>query len=954
MKLLLGSLLALVLWVQAAPANDIIQNVARSFIIEAPALDKTDGITPETALTPSTFVVWKYPKNKAPVSVTITTAVIASSTLTSDATAPSNNDTVTFTGTLDGTLLTEVYTYKTTLTGAANEVLIGASAAAALDNIKSAINDSGTEGTHYGTGTVASVLVNATTNTDTTQLVVANIPGTLGNSFTTAEASTHLSWTGSTLSGGVDGMLHSNVGYYWFCQPSTFWDTLGDGLLTFNYAAEAAPFFHKYRVVANASNEVMVQGLGSTIDGLLETPLSTVGDSSAWAYKMNNLDITISGIWDVLRSAHLVDGSFGLALGTKDYQTTIATLSTQTSWTLTAGSTDNDAYNGWLAVVTDVTTHEQRAVGVVDDYTGASKTVTLRTDPAVFTMAVGDYVTLIPDRSLKSTVDNRTVDITTTGEAGVDLSNVNGTLDASEIGSDAITAAKIATDAIGSDEIASSAIGASEIGTDAIGASELATDAIGSDEIAASAIGASEIATDAIGSDELAASAIGASELATDAIGDAEIATGAIASTAFAAGAIDAAAIAADAIGASELAADAIGASEIAANAIAEGEIADGAINAATFAAGAIDAAAIAADAIGASEIGTDAIGAAELAADAIGSSELAATAVTEIQSGLALTADLASEDEIADAIWDEALSGHVTSGTAGATLSAASSAGDPWSTALPGAYGSGTAGYIVGTNLDALISSRLAPTTSGRTLDVTTTGEAGLDFSNIAGTLDASEIGADAITSAKIANDAIGATELADDTITAAKIATDAIGAAEIATSAIGSAEIAADAIGASELAADAIGDSEIATGAIAATAFAADAIDAAAIAADAIGASELAADAIASSELATTAVTEIQTGLLTVPKNVAYSNFTFAMYVAATGVKSTGLTPVCTISKDGAAFSACAGTPVEIGATGIYKINLSQAEMNADEIWVTFTGTLAKDVDFKMRTLK
>ena len=45
-----------------------------------------------------------------------------------------------------------------------------------------------------------------------------------------------------------------------------------------------------------------------------------------------------------------------------------------------------------------------------------------------------------------------------------------------------------------------------------------------------------------------------------------------------------------------------------------------------------------------------------------------------------------------------------------------------------------------------------LQPTTAGRTLDVTAGGEAGVDFANIAGTLDAANIGANAITAAKIA----------------------------------------------------------------------------------------------------------------------------------------------------------------------------------------------------------
>lgn len=63
----------------------------------------------------------------------------------------------------------------------------------------------------------------------------------------------------------------------------------------------------------------------------------------------------------------------------------------------------------------------------------------------------------------------------------------------------------------------------------------------------------------------------------------------------------------------------------------------------------------------------------------------------------------------IADAVWDEAIAGHLTAGSTGAALNAAGSAGDPWTTLLPGAYGAGTAGFIVGTNLNATITSRMA-----------------------------------------------------------------------------------------------------------------------------------------------------------------------------------------------------------------------------------------------------
>lgn len=64
---------------------------------------------------------------------------------------------------------------------------------------------------------------------------------------------------------------------------------------------------------------------------------------------------------------------------------------------------------------------------------------------------------------------------------------------------------------------------------------------------------------------------------------------------------------------------------------------------------------------------------------------------------------------EIADGVWDEILSGHAIVGSTGAALSAAGGSGDPWATVLPASYGAGTAGKIIGDNIDALVSSRMA-----------------------------------------------------------------------------------------------------------------------------------------------------------------------------------------------------------------------------------------------------
>lgn len=78
-----------------------------------------------------------------------------------------------------------------------------------------------------------------------------------------------------------------------------------------------------------------------------------------------------------------------------------------------------------------------------------------------------------------------------------------------------------------------------------------------------------------------------------------------------------------------------------------------------------------------------------------------------------------------------------------------------------------------------------LKPTTAGRDLDVAVTGEAGLDLDNTVGTIDAAQIGADAITAAKVADATIDAATFAAGAIDATAIATDAIDADALATDA-------------------------------------------------------------------------------------------------------------------------------------------------------------------------
>lgn len=151
-----------------------------------------------------------------------TLATRATQTLTSDATNVSDGDTVTI-----GSI---TYRFKTT-PAQAYDVKIGASAAATLDNLKAAINASGTDGTEYYAGTYAHPDVIATTNTNTTQVIQAvSAKAAIGNVIATTETSSHLSWGAATMSGGVDGSdamggtiaLPTGPGFYTFAEPMIF------------------------------------------------------------------------------------------------------------------------------------------------------------------------------------------------------------------------------------------------------------------------------------------------------------------------------------------------------------------------------------------------------------------------------------------------------------------------------------------------------------------------------------------------------------------------------------------------------------------------------------------------------------------------------------------------------------------------------------------------------------
>lgn len=124
-------------------------------------------------------------------------AVAASAVLTSDNTNVANNATV--------TIGAKTYTFKTALTPAEGEVLIGGSADASLLNLKNAINHTGTPDTDYKCAAVHPTVTAGVIAAHALTLA-AKTAGLAGNDLASTETSAHLSFAGATFVLGEDAL----------------------------------------------------------------------------------------------------------------------------------------------------------------------------------------------------------------------------------------------------------------------------------------------------------------------------------------------------------------------------------------------------------------------------------------------------------------------------------------------------------------------------------------------------------------------------------------------------------------------------------------------------------------------------------------------------------------------------------------------------------------------------
>lgn len=155
-----------------------------------------------TGLLPSTRSVITVPE----FGIEVDTTSDASGEINSSDLADKATGTLTVTGNAVAaetvTIGAVTYTWRAAVTTTANEVLVGASASASLDNLKSAVNADGNTAV-YGSLTVVNPTVGAGAKTATTLVLYAKTGGTGGNALATTETMTNAAFGAGTLLGGT-------------------------------------------------------------------------------------------------------------------------------------------------------------------------------------------------------------------------------------------------------------------------------------------------------------------------------------------------------------------------------------------------------------------------------------------------------------------------------------------------------------------------------------------------------------------------------------------------------------------------------------------------------------------------------------------------------------------------------------------------------------------------------
>jgi len=179
---------------------------------------------------------------------------------------------------------------------------------------------------------------------------------------------------------------------------------------------------------------------------------STVGDVTNTVTFDNTSIATVTTVTNLPDSADMVNGVYDkFTTGSNEdaFKATSVTVSDKSGFSLAAGDLTINKFGA---------DYDDSILAIVNNRSAVGDTN--KTNPTLDSTSLDNIVDL-------AMADYGISTLTDADKIGINLDNVDGTLDEGEIGSDAITSAQIAPNAIGFSEIAADAIGASELATDA-------------------------------------------------------------------------------------------------------------------------------------------------------------------------------------------------------------------------------------------------------------------------------------------------------------------------------------------------------------------------------------------------------------------------------------------------------------------------------------------------------
>lgn len=158
---------------------------------------------------------------------------------------------------------------------------------------------------------------------------------------------------------------------------------------------------------ASDAGYALIDTDGIDIDGttgIHEVSVDLANNTTAGFYAAGSrYKIVIASITVDAGVVNFVAAVFTIGYPNALINTTIATLASQTSFTLTSGPAENDALNGMSVLIHDVASAVQLGQAVISDYVGSTKTVTLAA-ATTFTAVATDNISIMGLAPLQPTV----------------------------------------------------------------------------------------------------------------------------------------------------------------------------------------------------------------------------------------------------------------------------------------------------------------------------------------------------------------------------------------------------------------------------------------------------------------------------------------------------------------------------------------------------------------------